>query len=100
MPDFNPVEYNNLADSLASFFFNEPIEPLTKFRRLPGAGVYALYYHGPFPAYRLLARNFRSDEFLKVPVYVGKAMPQSSKGLPARIDGALVYDRVRGHGQD
>jgi hypothetical protein len=43
--------------------------------RFPGAGVYALYYTGPFPAYEVIAENNRGGR-LKLPIYVGEAVPE------------------------
>ena len=51
---FNPLDKRNLGDSVADALLE------TKAQSLPpepfiGAGVYALYYTGPFPAYRQLS---------------------------------------------
>ncbi len=43
-----------------------------------GAGVYAIYYDGDFPAYDRLAEINRHDE-TGIPIYVGKAVPSGGR---------------------
>ena len=67
-------------------------------RRLPlesvppfyGAGVYALYYKGQFPAYEAISG---SDH----PVYVGKADPEQPAASEPRLQGRRLAARLRDH---
>lgn len=61
-----------------------------------GAGIYALYYVGPFPAYSQLAEsNLRQ---CVAPIYVGKAEPLGSrKGINAETHTATLYKRLVEH---
>ena len=53
-----------------------------------GAGVYAIYYTGDFPAYSLVSRLNVDGQFLQ-PIYVGKAIPEGGR------KGELVRDSKR-----
>ena len=46
--------------------------------RFEGAGIYALYYTGPFSAYRLIAERNQDGRF-EMPIYVGKAVREGSR---------------------
>jgi hypothetical protein len=69
-------------------------------QRFSGAGIYALYYTGNFPAYEPLARRNRDGKF-DLPIYVGEAVPEGSRkgGL---LDSAKptykLCSRLRHHG--
>ena len=43
-----------------------------------GAGIYAIYYSGKFPAYRPIAKLNKQGE-LASPIYVGKAIPAGGR---------------------
>jgi hypothetical protein len=57
-----------------------------------GAGVYALYYKGPFEAYRSLAGTDH-------PIYVGKADPGHDAAKDAITQGQKLSARLREHGK-
>jgi len=69
--------------------------------RFLGAGIYAIYYVGPFPTYQpIVARNI-NGQFLQ-PIYVGKAVPQGSrKGglIDEGLSSYALFDRLRIHAQ-
>ena len=70
---FNPLDKRHLGASVAnalleSEIYSLPPEPFI------GAGVYALYYLGDFPAYEVLAEVNRNGQYA-CPIYVGKAVP-------------------------
>lgn len=75
MPDqpYNPLDKLNLADSIERALLEQPCGPLppTPFE---GAGIYALYYSGDFPAYGPI-----SDRECVSPIYVGKAVPPGGR---------------------
>ena len=70
--------------------------PAEKFH---GAGIYALYYVGNFPAYRVIARQNRDGRFA-LPIYVGEAVPEGSRkgGLVSNPrQTSKLYSRLREH---
>ena len=69
--------------------------------RFLGAGIYAIYYTGDFPAYRLIAEQNRESKF-EAPIYVGKAVPKGARkgGLLDLGKGTdALFDRLRIHAQ-
>ncbi|MGO9267200.1 MAG: hypothetical protein ACLQBA_20380 [Candidatus Binataceae bacterium] len=50
---FNPLDKRNLGVNVADALVIEEAEPLGDVKSFKGAGIYALYYRGGFPAYRL-----------------------------------------------
>lgn len=67
-----------------------------------GAGIYAIYYSGAFPAYQPIAAENRERHFPKWPIYVGKAIPpggrRGSFSLSATTTTAL-FNRLREHAE-
>jgi hypothetical protein len=99
---YNPLDKLNLAESIQRRILAEPIHPLIEDEarsRTGGAGVYAIYYTGPFPQYDEIAKRNR-DQRWHLPIYVGKAIPPGGRtgGLDqaAHAVGAL-RDRLRRH---
>ena len=96
---FNPLDKKHLGESaaealLATNVHSIPPEPFI------GAGVYALYYTGPFPAYRELAVVNQENQF-QCPIYVGKAVPAGARkgGLGLDVDhGQALQKRLAEHG--
>ncbi len=74
---FNPLDKTNLAESVRDHLLKRSVVQLPP-GRFMGAGIYAIYYTGSFPAYRKLARTAPSDE-QAIPIYVGKAVPAGSR---------------------
>jgi hypothetical protein len=75
MKPYNPLEKQHLAEQVARVLLERPRERLGSIESFEGAGVYVIYYSGPYPAYADLVRR---DE----PIYVGKAVPAGGrKGL-------------------
>ena len=75
--------------------------PMSGITSLIGAGVYAIYYCGPFEPYAPIAAANRNGQFGQ-PIYVGKAIPKGGRkgglGLEAGI-GTALRDRLRAHAQ-
>lgn len=81
MPDFvpyNPLEKKNLAASVAEALLERRVHPLGEMLWFLGAGIYAIYYTGDFPAYAALAERNRNNDFC-APIYVGKAVPPGAR---------------------
>lgn len=74
---FNPLDKANLAESVRDHLLKRPVVQLPP-DRFMGAGIYAIYYTGEFPAYRKIAKTAPSNE-KAIPIYVGKAVPPGSR---------------------
>jgi hypothetical protein len=74
---FNPLDKTNLAESVRDHLLKRQVVPLPP-NRFRGAGVYAIYYSGDFPAYRKIAQIAPTD-VKAIPIYVGKAVPEGSR---------------------
>ena len=74
---YNPLDKLNLGQSVAQALL--AVEPLLLSRtdHLRGAGVYAIYYTGIFPAYQPIAKRNQGGNF-EQPIYVGKAIPKGA----------------------
>jgi len=97
---FNPLDKRNLGESVADALLQ------TEPRLLPpelfiGAGVYAIYYTGPFSAYGQLSEVNNDGQF-RCPIYVGKAVPPGARkgGLGLEVDhGQALYKRLAEHAE-
>jgi len=95
---FNPLDKTNLAESVRDHLLRRPVVQLPP-KQFMGAGIYAIYYAGDFPAYRRFSRIALSDE-AAIPIYVGKAVPSGSRkggyGLGAD-PGDVLHRRLSEH---
>jgi hypothetical protein len=94
---FNPLDKRHLGESVATALLDSEDISLPPFAFV-GAGVYALYYIGNFPAYRVLSDVNRAGCIC--PIYVGKAVPDGSRkgGLGDDVDpGMALYKRLNDH---
>jgi hypothetical protein len=96
---YNPLDKLNLGQSVAQALLAVEPLPLGRTDHLRGAGVYAIYYTGSFPAYKPIAKRNQSGN-LDQPIYVGKAIPRG--GRKGRISeasavGTALRDRLRQH---
>jgi hypothetical protein len=93
---YNPLDKLNLAKSIEIELLGREDAPFNELEGIRGAGVYAIYYHGPFPAYASIATTQAST-----PIYVGKAIPKGGRkgGLTndASATGRALADRLRQH---
>ncbi len=96
---FNPLNKKNLGLSVAEAMLMKPVEPLPPKESFQGAGIYALYYFGDFPAYKPITDKNKGNKF-KCPIYVGKAVPKGARkggfGLDA-APGKVLYLRLCEH---
>lgn len=86
---FNPLDKRNLGASVADALLAGQVHPLGNIPPFLGAGIYALYYTGPFQAYEILSKHNQDGRF-QAPIYVGKAIPAG-----ARKGGGLGEPRTR-----
>jgi hypothetical protein len=100
-PPFNPLDKLNLAVSVADAMLEQEVRPLPPAERIPGAGIYAIYYTGAFPAYRKISEQNKRDDF-SAPIYVGKAVPRGARkgGFELGDDaGFVLFDRLGEHAE-
>jgi hypothetical protein len=98
---YNPLDKRHLGESVANAILQRPVESLPPPDVFLGAGVYAIYYTGDFPAYQRIAKQNREGRFAW-PIYVGKAIPAGGRrgGLGLSIaPGPALYNRLAEHGQ-
>lgn len=91
---YNPLDKEKLGESVANALLAAPLSPLPP-APFEGAGVYALYYHGPFAAYSRLNHS-------ESPIYIGKAVPIGArKGhlLLESAKGTSLFQRLRDHSE-
>lgn len=97
---FDPLSYENLGESIIRALEDVRPVPLDELAPFDGAGIYALYYQGGFPAYEQLAQSN-----LDVPgswaLYIGKAEAENArKGEPNQASmtvGNKLFNRVMNH---
>lgn len=75
---FNPLDKKNLGASVAEALLAQPLHALDTIPDFKGAGVYAIYYQGDFPAYEPLTNQNRTN-LGSVPIYIGKAIPDGAR---------------------
>jgi len=97
---YNPLDKLNLARSIEIELLRREAVSFSALYRTTGAGVYAIYYSGPFPAYQSIASE-SADRSDQTPIYVGKAIPKGGRkgGLTdqASASGRSLADRLRQH---
>ncbi len=96
---YNPLDKINLARSIETELLSREPLGFDKVSDVRGAGVYAIYYLGDFPAYALIsARNL--DGKFEQPIYVGKAIPKGGRKGGISTDslaGRPLSDRLSQH---
>jgi len=87
---FNPLARDNLAASAGEALLEQDPVPLGAVGTPLGAGVYAIYYVGDYPAYSGI-KEANAGGLWNAPIYVGKAVPkgarkggQSASGKPGK----------------
>lgn len=96
---YNPLAKANLGESVADALLRASVHPLTDTAHLVGAGVYAIYYIGEFPAYKRIKELNEGGRF-EQPIYVGKAVPKGARKGGLTFDagkGTALRDRLRQH---
>lgn len=98
---YNPLDKRNLAETTAKALLARRVGPLPPPEPFVGAGIYAIYYTGDFPAYRRIAERNRGGRF-EAPIYVGKAIPPGARkggyGL-GESPGRVLFNRLREHAE-
>ena len=81
---YNPLDKENLGVSVRDALLKQDALPMPP-GKFKGAGIYAIYYVGPFEHYGPIAEQNRDEKF-DCPIYVGKAVPKGSR------KGGLIKD--------
>jgi hypothetical protein len=100
-PPYNPLDKNNLGVSVADALLARSVEPLQLPEPFIGAGIYAIYYVGGFPAYKPISDDNQNSKF-KAPIYVGKAVPAGARKGGYGLDvspGTVLYKRLVEHAE-
>ncbi|KQS03579.1 restriction endonuclease [Sphingomonas sp. Leaf357] len=95
---YNPLDKINLGKSVADALLERPAEALADIAPFEGAGIYVLYYSGPYPAYTPIATA--NAEEPRWPIYIGKAVPSGARkgaSLTASGRGRSLYARLSDH---
>ncbi|MGP4674805.1 Eco29kI family restriction endonuclease [Agrobacterium pusense] len=96
---YNPLDKFNLARSIEIELLSREAVGFDQLNDVRGAGVYAIYYVGDFPAYRAIAAKNIEGKFGQ-PIYVGKAIPKGGRkgGISADASaGKPLVDRLAQH---
>lgn len=95
---YNPLDKLNLGSSVVKAMLVQAACPLSAVTPFAGAGIYAIYYHGGFEPYAMIAGDPQSPD--AKPIYVGKAVPSGSRrgsSLAATVSGRWLYARIVEH---
>lgn len=95
---YNPLDKLNLGKSVAEALLKQPAHPLGEIPPFEGAGIYVLYYRGPFPAYAPIAEANQDEA--RWPIYIGKAIPSGGRkgaSLTASARGRPLFNRLAEH---
>lgn len=95
---YNPLDKVNLGKSVVEALLELPQLALEKLVPFNGAGIYAIYYHGPFEPYQTIANPIEGE--LAPPIYVGKAVPSGSRkgaSLTSNRGGKWLFSRISEH---
>lgn len=95
---YNPLDKINLGKSVADALLEQPAHPLAEIAPFEGAGIYVLYYNGPYPAYAPIAAA--NAEEPRWPIYIGKAVPSGARkgaSLLASARGRSLFNRLNDH---
>ena len=101
IPDqpYNPLDKRNLGLSIENALLLRPPQPLRPTSsQFVGAGIYAIYYTGDFPAYQWIAQKNSQNKF-EQPIYVGKAVPKGAR-IGASMElaaGPVLFNRMSEH---
>ena len=99
MPEpFNPLDKIHLGESIREALLRQDARPLSNRNQFDGAGIYAIYYVGTYPAYELIAEKNAGGRF-ELPIYVGKAVPAGARkgGLLGNAPTTALAKRIREH---
>lgn len=95
---YNPLDKVNLAKSIELQLLESDADSLSDVDGLTGAGIYVIYYKGPFAPYASIAEA--NEISFSKPIYVGKAIPKGGRKGGLTKDASLgkaLAERLRQH---
>jgi len=95
---FNPLDKKNLGVSVADALVAREPSPLPPSEPFAGAGIYAIYYIGPYSAYAPISQRDECER--EIPIYVGKAVPAGARKGGFGLDipaGPVLFKRLCEH---
>lgn len=99
---FNPLDKKNLGSSVAEALVSSTAHPLGEIPAFNGVGIYAIYYGGPFEAYKPIAERNKDKANPQVPIYVGKAVPAGARkgnALADPLQSKSLFNRLGEHAE-
>ncbi|RJX18466.1 MAG: Eco29kI family restriction endonuclease [Desulforudis sp.] len=98
---YNPLDKRHLGESVGQAMLRQPVVPLGSLAAFSGAGIYAIYYTGNFPAYEEIVNRNQQNCF-NIPIYVGKAVPKGARkgGDMEAIPGLVLFSRLKQHAKN
>jgi len=87
-----------LGKSVAEALLETAADSLGSLDAFEGAGIYVLYYRGPFSAYARMAE--RNANVSRWPIYIGKAVPAGARrgaSLLSEPTGRYLFNRLKEH---
>jgi hypothetical protein len=98
---FNPLDKTHLGESVAKALLDRPVVALPPATPFAGAGIYAIYYTGPFAPYLPISIRNRENNW-GAPIYIGKAVPAGARKGGYGLDddpGEVLFRRLREHAE-
>ncbi len=95
---FNPLDKRHLGESVGQAMLRQAVTCMADLKNFEGAGIYAIYYTGKFPAYEAITQR-NSDGKFNAPIYVGKAVPKGARkgGDMDANPGKVLFNRLTQH---
>lgn len=95
---FNPLDKRHLGESVGQAMLRQAVVPMSGLESFEGAGIYAIYYLGSFPAYQAITECNLNGRFI-APIYVGKAVPKGARkgGDLDASPGKVLHSRLAQH---
>ena len=95
---YNPLDKLNLGKSVVEAMLASPPTGLQDVQPFAGAGIYAIYFHGPFELNQPI--HAANSAECTAPIYVGKAVPSGSRkgaNLSVSSAGKYLFTRIAEH---
>ena len=93
---YNPLENQQLAESVVRALIERPCEELPPPRSFEGPGIYAIYYRGDFAPYASI--SVANAEDCELPIYAGRArLSGARKGRSSGVGETPLYGRLSEH---
>ncbi len=78
MPVYKPLARRTIGRNIVRAVLERAVESLPPPEPFTGAGIYLIYYTGPFPQYAPIARA-TMEQLGSWPIYIGRALPKGTR---------------------